>query len=89
MRTPSRSAAKPLRKSRPSNRRILKTSPPDLNADDVVRLEQISRRYEEAERAWQRMTDPPEGDETWTQVEEHLLSRSPGDPDRRWKYFSK
>ncbi|MDE2491740.1 MAG: hypothetical protein KGM24_12910 [Elusimicrobia bacterium] len=88
MRKSPRSAAKSPRKSRPSNR-TLKTSSPDLSAEDVVRLEQISRRYEEAESAWQRMTAPPEGDETWLQVEEHLLSRSPGDQDRRWKYFSK
>jgi len=60
-----------------------------MSPDEVAHLEQISRRYEEAERAWLRMTAPPEGDDTWTKVEEHILSHSAQDQDRRWKFFSK
>jgi hypothetical protein len=35
------------------------------------------------------MTAPPEGEDRWSSVEEHLLDRRPDDADRRWKYFSK
>ena len=66
-----------------------KSAPPELAPEEVIRLEQISRRYVESERAWLRMTAPPDGDETWTRVEEHLLTRPEGDQDRRWKFFSK
>lgn len=61
----------------------------EMSPDEVLHLEQISRRYEEAERAWLRMTAPPEGDDVWTKVEEHLLNHSAQDQDRRWKFFSK
>lgn len=61
----------------------------ELSAEEVASLEQISQRYEQSERAWQRMTALPGGDETWHQVEEHLLTQGGQDQERRWKYFSK
>jgi hypothetical protein len=79
----SRSAVKPSRKPR------RKPAALELSPDEVVHLEQISKRYEESERAWLRMTAPPDGDEGWSLVEEHLLARGAQDADRRWKYFSK
>jgi hypothetical protein len=79
-------AAKSPRKAAP--RRLAVKAAPEITPDEVVHLEQISRRYEEAEKAWQRMTAPPEGEDVWTKVEEHLLVSS-ADQDRRWKFFSK
>ena len=35
------------------------------------------------------MMAPPEGEDRWSSVEEHLLDKRPDDADRRWKYFSK
>ena len=61
----------------------------ELSAEEVTALEQISQRCEQSERAWQLMTAPPSGDDTWNQVEEHLLARIGDDQERRWKYFSK
>ncbi len=74
----------------PTRRISLKRNPPaEISPAEVAHLEQISRRYEEAERAWLRMTAPPDGDETWNQVEEHLVANTAQDQDRRWKFFSK
>lgn len=85
-----RSAVKSPRPTRtPARGLSLKKAAPEMSPDEVAHLEQISRRYEEAERAWLRMTAPPEGDDTWTKVEEHILSHSAQDQDRRWKFFSK
>lgn len=64
--------------------RAVETTP-----EEVAHLEALSQRIEESERAWARMTAAPEGDETWTRVEEHLLTHVCADQDRRWKYFSK
>jgi len=61
----------------------------ELSAEEVTTLEQISQRYEQSERAWQRMTALPGGDETWNHVEEHLLTQGGQDSERSWKYFSK
>jgi predicted secreted protein len=66
-----------------------KAAAPDISPDEALHLEQISNRYAEAERAWLRMTAPPDGDDTWTKVEEHLLTHAAQDSDRRWKFFSK
>ena len=66
-----------------------KAAAPEMTADEALHLEQISNRYAEAERAWLRMTAPPEGDDTWSKVEEHLLTHVAQDQDRRWKFFSK
>ena len=76
--------------ARPAARRLVvkKAAAPEMTPDEVLHLEQISNRYAEAERAWLRMTAPPDGDDTWTKVEEHLLTPST-DQDRRWKFFSK
>jgi hypothetical protein len=68
---------------------LKKAAAPDLSPDEALHLEQISNRYEEAERAWLRMTAPPDGDDTWIKVEEHLLANASQDSDRRWKFFSK
>ena len=86
-----KSAAKSPRKARTPARRLVvkKAAAPEMTPDEVINLETISKRYEESEKAWLRMTAAPEGDETWTQVEEHLLTHAPGDQDRRWKFFSK
>ena len=85
-----RAAAKAPRRVRTPTRRLAaKKAAPEITADEAVHLEQISRRYEEAERAWLNMTAPPDGDETWTKVEEHLLTHVAHDQDRRWKFFSK
>jgi hypothetical protein len=67
----------------------VKISTAEMTPDEVVHLEQISRRYEESERAWQMMTAPPDGEDVWTKVEEHLLTSGTEDQDRRWKFFSK
>lgn len=86
-----RKAAPAPRKARTPARRLVvkKAATPEMTPDEVIHLENISRRYEESEKAWLRMTAAPEGDETWTQVEEHLLTNVAQDQDRRWKFFSK
>ena len=68
---------------------VKKAAAPEMTSDEALHLEQISNRYAEAERAWLRMTAPPEGDDAWTKVEEHLLTHPAQDQDRRWKFFSK
>jgi len=78
----AKAAARVVRRSR-------KTKSSELSVEEVTTLETITNRYEESERAWQRMNSVPKGDETWNQVEEQLLSRETSDPERRWKYFSK
>jgi hypothetical protein len=84
-------AVKSPRKARTPSRRLLvkKAAAPEMTPTEVIHLEIISRRYEESEKAWLRMTAAPDGDETWTQVEEHLLAHASQDQDRRWKFFSK
>jgi hypothetical protein len=90
MKKPSRSV-KAHRKAKTPPRRLAlkKAATPEITPDEVVHLELISRRYEEAELAWARMTALPDGDDTWTKVEEHLLTHAAQDQDRRWKFFSK
>jgi hypothetical protein len=61
----------------------------EQSVEELRHLEQISENYEKAELAWQRMTSPPEGDETWAHLEEHLLARDASDQDRTWKFFAK
>ena len=60
-----------------------------VTSDEVSHLENLVRRFEESEQAWQRMTAPIDDADPWVQVEEHLLERRDGDSDRRWKFFSK
>jgi hypothetical protein len=74
----------------PARRLSAKKAPaPEMSPDEALHLEQISNRYAEAEKAWLRMTAPPDGDDTWNKVEEHLLTNASQDSDRRWKFFSK
>lgn len=89
----SRQAAKAApapRKKTPQRRLVLKAAPPEaMSPDEVTHLEILVKRFEESEKAWQRMTAPLEGSDQWSQVEEHMLERRDGDADRRWKFFSK
>ena len=77
--------------ARPAPRRLVvkKAAAPELTPDEALHLEQISNRYAEAERAWLLMTAPPDGEDAWSKVEEHLLTHASQDSDRRWKFFSK
>jgi hypothetical protein len=84
--TPARS---PKNRAAPRRPSPPKPDSDELTPEEIAHAEAVSRRYEESERAWLKMTAPPEGDETWTKVEEHLLTRGVSDQDRRWKHFSK
>jgi hypothetical protein len=88
MRKPSKKAAKASAKKAPA-RRAAKAARPELTPAEVEHFEDIEKRYKQSEQAWLRMTAPPEGEDRWSSVEEHLLDRRPDDADRRWKYFSK
>ncbi len=89
MKKPLRSVKARAAKKAPARRLVVKkAAAPEISAEEAHHLEQISVRYAEAEKAWLRMTAPPEGDDTWTKVEEHLLVET-ADQDRRWKFFSK
>ncbi len=90
MKKKSLRSAKAASAARPAARRLAvkKAAAPEMTPDEVLHLEQISHRYEQAESAWLRMTAPRDGVDTWAKVEEHLLSPS-ADQDRRWKFFSK
>lgn len=86
----ARAAAKPApapRKKAPSRRLVLK--PEAISPEEVTHIEAVVKRFEESERAWQRMTAAPDEDDKWSSVEEHLLTQREGDADRRWKFFSK
>lgn len=75
-------------KKAPVRRLVLKAAPADaMSADEVANLETLVKRFEESEKAWQRMTAPIE-DDPWTQVEEHMHARRE-DSERTWKFFSK
>jgi len=77
-------------KKAPARRLVLKAAPAEaMSADEVSHLETLVKRFEESEKAWQRMTAPIEEGDPWTQVEEHMLERRDGDSDRRWKFFAK
>lgn len=89
MRKPSKKAAKASAVRKSPVRRALRASPPELTPAEVEQFESLERRYKQSEQAWLRMTAPPEGEDRWSSVEEHLLDRRPDDADRRWKYFSK
>ena len=90
MKKPLRSVKARAPKKAPARRLAAKkAAAPEISAEEATHLEQISIRYAEAERAWLSMTAPPEGDDVWTKVEEHLLTSGAQDQDRRWKFFSK
>ncbi|MDD5302778.1 MAG: hypothetical protein PHS14_06670 [Elusimicrobia bacterium] len=77
-------------KKAPVRRLALKAAPAEaMTADEVTHLETLVKRFEESEKAWQRMTAPIDDADPWTQVEEHMLDRRDGDSDRTWKFFSK
>lgn len=82
-------AVKAPRKAPARRLALKKAGAPEMTPAEVLHLEQISKRYEEAERAWLRMTEPIDGDDGWTRVEEHLLAQGTQDQERGWKYFSK
>jgi hypothetical protein len=80
------------RKTKTTSRRLVlaKLAPTEsLTPDEVSNLETLVKRFEESERAWQRMTAAPEDADPWTLVEDHLLQRRGDASDRRWKFFSK
>ncbi len=77
-------------KNSPMRRLIIKAAPTEaMTVDEVSHLETLVKRFEESEKAWQRMTAPIDDADPWTQVEEHMLERRDGDADRRWKFFAK
>ena len=88
MRKPSKKAAKASAKKAPA-RRVVRAAQPELTPAEVEHFEDLEKRYKQSEQAWLRMTAPPEGEDRWSTVEEHLLDRRPDDADRRWKFFSK
>ncbi len=74
----------------PVHRLVLNAAPPEaMSADEVAHIETLVKRFEDSEKAWQRMTAPIDDADPWTQVEEHLLERRDDDSDRRWKFFAK
>ncbi len=87
----ARAAAKaaPAPRKKAPVRRSLVLKPESISADEVVQIESVVKRFEESEKAWQRMTAAPDEDDKWSSVEEHLLARRDGDAERRWKFFSK
>lgn len=91
MKKARRAVAKaPAKKTRtPARRLVLKTAPQEkLSPEEVGHLEALVHRFEESEKAWQRMTAPAE-DDGWSGVEEHMLQKAAQDSERSWKYFSK
>jgi hypothetical protein len=77
-------------KKTPTRRLVLKAAPAEaLSADEVSHLETLIKRFEDSEKAWQRMTAPVDEADSWAQVEEHMLERRADDAERRWKFFSK
>lgn len=90
LRLAAKKAAPRKAKKAPARRLTLKAAPAEaMTADEVSHLETLVKRFEESEKAWQRMTAPIEETDPWTQVEEHMLERRDDDSDRRWKFFSK
>jgi hypothetical protein len=86
----AKKAAPSTAKKAPVRRLVLKAVPAEaMTADEVSHLETLVKRFEEGEKAWQRMTAPIDDGDPWTQVEEHMLERRDGDSERRWKFFSK
>lgn len=82
-----KSAPRPAAKA-PRKAKILK---PEFSPEEVESFETQLARHKQAEAAWQRLTSPPDGDDRWEGVEDHLLNRDQraDHAERRWKYFSK
>ena len=76
--------------SRPSRRKA-QTLPAEFTPEEVTTLEQQEARHQHSETAWQNLSVPVEGDDRWSEVEEHLLDKGQRaeHAERRWKYFSK
>jgi len=84
-----KAAPKKLVKKAAVRRLTLKSVPAEaMTADEVSHLETLVKRFEDSEKAWQRMTAPIDDADPYTQVEEHMLQRAK-DSERSWKYFSK
>lgn len=85
----AKAPARPKTKT-PARRLVLKTAPVEaMTPEEVGHLETLVKRFEDSEKAWQRMTAPVEEGDPWAKVEDHLLERAGQDSDRRWKFFSK
>jgi hypothetical protein len=86
---PAASAAKAAKTSPKARKaQILR---PDFSPEEVHSLEQQLVRHQQSERAWQSLTSPPDGEDRWSEVEEHLLHKDQQNDhaERRWKYFAK
>jgi hypothetical protein len=84
-----KAAPKKIVKKAAVHRLTLKSAAPEaMTADEVSHLETLVKRFEDSEKAWQRMTAPLDETDPWTQVEEHMLQRGK-DSERSWKYFAK
>lgn len=89
LRAAAKKAAPRKVKKAPVRRLTLKAAPAEaMSADEVSHLETLVKRFEDSEKAWQRMTAPIDDADPWTQVEEHML-KVDKDSERSWKYFSK
>ena len=62
-----------------------------ISPDEVVFLENQAASQLKSERSWLSMTAPPEEEDRWGAVEDHLLAKPHESAHnlRRWKYFSK
>jgi hypothetical protein len=89
--SPRKSTVKSSRKTNTPSRALpsKKSLPKELSPEEVTRLEHIANRHAQAEKAWQQMTAPIEGDEPWSQIEEQHFERPGQNQERRWKFFSK
>ena len=86
----AKKAAPSKLKKAPVRLLVLKAAPAEaMTADEVSHLETLVKRFEDSEKAWQRMTAPIDESDPWTQVEEHMLDRRADDSERRWKFFAK
>lgn len=71
--------------------RKAKVLKPEFTPEEVVQVEQQLALHNASERAWQRLTAAPEGEDRWSAVEEHLVYKAQAHDhaERRWKHFAK
>lgn len=84
--------AKTLAAPRKALKTKVKLNPSEhFSKDEVIVLEQEAAQQNKSENSWLRMTAPPPGEDRWSAVEEHLLTREQehDHSERRWKYFAK
>ncbi|MDE2039082.1 MAG: hypothetical protein KGO96_00545 [Elusimicrobia bacterium] len=64
---------------------------PEFTSDDMIALDRQQTLLKRSETAWQQMIASPEGDDRWSDLEEHMLNKNQQEAhaSRRWKYFSK